>query len=82
MKNLFIAFRSEDTRENLNSSVISDVNAEDKATSGIGIGLANCKILAEAAGGKIDLQSEVNKGTQVTFTFDMVPSNSNKKCKQ
>jgi len=40
------------------------------ATSGVGIGLTNSKILAESAGGTISLKSVERVFTEVTFTFE------------
>jgi len=44
--------------------------SEPDATSGVGIGLTNSKILARSAGGTISLKSEEHKFTEVTFTFE------------
>jgi heavy metal sensor kinase len=40
-----------------------------EATEGIGLGLAICRSIVEAHGGRIDVESNVGRGTQVTFTL-------------
>lgn len=41
------------------------------ATSGVGIGLTNAKILTEALGGQIKITSKPDHGTDVTFSVDL-----------
>ena len=40
------------------------------------MGLCNAKIMVNAAGGDIKVDSQIKKGTSVTFTFEIVPQNS------
>jgi signal transduction histidine kinase len=44
-----------------------------EATEGIGLGLAICRSIAEAHGGCIEVESDVGRGTQVTFTLPASP---------
>jgi heavy metal sensor kinase len=43
-----------------------------EATDGIGLGLAICRSIVEAHGGRIDVESTVGRGTQVSFTLPAV----------
>jgi len=47
---------------------------EHDASSGVGIGLSNSKILAEGIGGTISLKSELDKFTEVSFTVEAAPT--------
>jgi heavy metal sensor kinase len=40
-----------------------------EATDGIGLGLAICRSIVEAHGGRIDVESDFGRGTQVSFTL-------------
>ncbi len=40
-----------------------------EATEGIGLGLAICRSIVDAHGGRIEVESHVGRGTQVTFTL-------------
>jgi signal transduction histidine kinase len=40
-----------------------------RATDGTGLGLAIARQLVEAYGGRIEVESEVGRGTQFTFTL-------------
>ena len=55
----------------------ADIPVDDASgTSGSGVGLCNAKIMVNAAGGDIKVDSQIKKGTSVTFTFEIVPQNS------
>ena len=57
-----------------------DLNKKEKnQTSGVGIGLTNAKILCECLGGEINLVSQKNKGTKITFCIEMFGVRSHKK---
>ncbi len=45
--------------------------SRSRATGGAGLGLAIAKQLVEAHGGRIEVESEVGRGTQFTFTLPM-----------
>ncbi len=49
------------------------VEARQAGVSGSGLGLHFCKLAVEAQGGRIHLDSEVDRGTTITFTLPMVP---------
>lgn len=61
IRTLFGVFKS-----NLNH--FGQYKSKDFATSGVGIGLTNAKILCEGLSGNIELTSRVGQGTSVTFT--------------
>jgi heavy metal sensor kinase len=44
-----------------------------EATEGIGLGLAICRSIAEAHGGCIEVESDIGRGTRVTFTLPASP---------
>lgn len=46
--------------------------SRSRETGGTGIGLAIVKTLVDAHGGRIEVESEVNKGTEFTLTFNDV----------
>jgi signal transduction histidine kinase len=48
--------------------------AGDVRCEGVGLGLAICKSLVEASGGRIDIASEPGRGTTVVFTVPRAPS--------
>jgi len=50
------------------------VNVENGPTQGAGLGLAICKGLVEAHGGRIWIRKKANPGTTVSFTIPIVPS--------
>jgi two-component system, OmpR family, sensor histidine kinase BaeS len=43
-------------------------------TGGVGLGLAICQAIMEAHGGRLEIQSEVGKGTRVRAIFDTFSS--------
>jgi two-component system sensor histidine kinase BaeS len=43
-----------------------------EATEGIGLGLAICRSIVEAHGGRIDVESTVDRGTRVSFSLSAV----------
>ena len=43
---------------------------EHNVTSGVGVGLSNPKSLAEGVGGTINLKSELDKFTEISFTIE------------
>lgn len=50
------------------------VNAENGLTQGAGLGLAICKGLVEAQGGRIWIKKKTKPGTTVSFTIPLVPT--------
>jgi len=54
----------------LRQKVIDKAQGKANAISGIGIGLTNSKIIAEAMNGEISVESELGEFTKVTFTFN------------
>jgi two-component system sensor histidine kinase KdpD len=52
------------------------VNVENGPTQGAGLGLAICKGLVEAHGGRIWIQKKTGPGTTVSFTIPLVPPNA------
>lgn len=58
--------------ENLGKLFIDFSKMEDSASlnrNGVGLGLSICKILIEHMAGKVDVKSQVGKGTTFTLTF-------------
>ena len=51
------------------------VHEENGVTKGAGLGLAICKGLLEAHGGRIWIKKQTNPGTTVSFTIPLIPSN-------
>eukprot|EP00347_Sterkiella_histriomuscorum_P020341 403338179 len=62
---------AEEKREKLFKlfAMINDMKETTISIQGIGLGLSICKQLTEKLGGTIKLESIVNQGTEVTFTF-------------
>jgi two-component system sensor histidine kinase KdpD len=50
------------------------VNAENGSAQGAGLGLAICKGLVEAHGGRIWIKQKTTPGTTISFTIPLVPS--------
>ena len=50
------------------------INVENGTTKGAGLGLAICKGLVEAHGGRIWIKKKAVPGTTISFTIPLVPS--------
>jgi signal transduction histidine kinase len=50
------------------------IHEENGAVKGAGLGLAICKGLVEAHGGRIWIKKKTTPGTTVSFTLPLVPS--------
>jgi PAS domain S-box-containing protein len=50
------------------------VNVEDSSAQGAGLGLAICKGLVEAHGGRIWIKKKTSPGATISFTIPLVPS--------
>ena len=62
----------------LTASIGSILRGRQKATDGIGLGLAICRSIAEAHGGKIGIESTAGHGTRVSFTLPAVQRSKGK----
>ena len=60
---------SEHAQKNLFMNFSKLAEHKDKNPSGIGLGLSICKDLVKQMGGKVDVKSTLNKGTD--FTIDL-----------
>ena len=62
-------------RRNFLGKIYESYSREDKTrirkTEGAGLGMAITKYIVDAMGGTIDIQSELNKGTEVHITVDL-----------
>ncbi|MBL4821648.1 MAG: HAMP domain-containing histidine kinase [Gammaproteobacteria bacterium] len=54
-------------------------SARQRNTGGYGLGLYLCKLISEAHGGKIEIESELGKGTHITVSIPRHRSDSNNK---
>ncbi len=77
-----IQFYFEDTgtgiAKELQGKIFERFFKADEFKQGTGLGLAVCKLLLDAFGGKIWLESEVGKGTTFYFTIPFVPADKPK----
>jgi signal transduction histidine kinase len=51
-------------------------SARQRNTGGFGLGLYLCRLISEAHGGKIEIDSEFNKGTHITVSIPRHPPDS------